>query len=363
MISLPKNIPVSLFPKGVLEFFDCHGVNCSDLLSSAGVSHELFNRADATIDFCQLAKIFHEGASKLGPGAGLKLGFELPWCFYGLVGEIPAAAPSLAAAGLAFRRYIPLVQPFYFHYYRTPDYYLTENQTLVCPIPSLALGYGSELALQFEFELRLATTLRLFAACGHKGSVPETMTVKLASNQSHCKHLIHAYSPALVLKVGGSTQISSPHAMFTEQWRPHRNDLFKHLLSRLELEYLERGIDSTVTGLVRWHICRSFIRQVTFADIAQTLNLSKRSLSRKLAQEQTSFREILHEVKMEIACRHICYSDLGLEAVAGVMGFSCGASLRRAIKDWTGSSPACLRRRYNRFDQTAQPSINDPVIA
>ena len=72
--------------------------------------------------------------------------------------------------------------------------------------------------------------------------------------------------------------------------------------------------------------------------------MPSRTLTRKLAKEGTSFREILQEVKMEIACRHICYSELSLDAIAEMMGFSCGASLRRAVKNWTGQSPAVMKK-------------------
>ena len=82
----------------------------------------------------------------------------------------------------------------------------------------------------------------------------------------------------------------------------------------------------------------------TMPDIAHQLNMSERSLRRKLVESGTSYREILDRVRQARAFEMIMHTELPLQSIAEQLGFDDARSLRRRLKDWTGKSVRELRQ-------------------
>jgi AraC-like DNA-binding protein len=78
--------------------------------------------------------------------------------------------------------------------------------------------------------------------------------------------------------------------------------------------------------------------------VAQKLNMSTRSLQRKLQKDHTSFGRLLDEVRQEIAEHYIHDSAVSLTEIAFVLGYSEYSSFWRAYKRWTKTSPSEIRR-------------------
>ena len=58
-----------------------------------------------------------------------------------------------------------------------------------------------------------------------------------------------------------------------------------------------------LAGKVRQLLLTNLMRPVSFSDVASNLNMSARTLRRKLREEKTSFRNLIDELRMEIAIR------------------------------------------------------------
>ena len=79
--------------------------------------------------------------------------------------------------------------------------------------------------------------------------------------------------------------------------------------------------------------------------IAKLFVVSSRTLQRKLANEGTSFRTLLLEVRRELAERYITDNTLPLAEISYMLGFSNTSSFSRAFKKWTGDPPAVFRSK------------------
>ena len=77
--------------------------------------------------------------------------------------------------------------------------------------------------------------------------------------------------------------------------------------------------------------------------VAQALGMSERTLERRLAQEGTSFMEILQQLKSEMAVRYVEDPALPISRVAWLLGFEEVSSFSHAFKRWTGKSPRGMR--------------------
>jgi AraC-like DNA-binding protein len=77
--------------------------------------------------------------------------------------------------------------------------------------------------------------------------------------------------------------------------------------------------------------------------LAAELNTSERSLSRALKSLGTSYQEILDRVRERIATEYLTTSDLRLDDIAALTGFSDAGNFHRAFRKWTGKPPSAFR--------------------
>jgi AraC-like DNA-binding protein len=78
--------------------------------------------------------------------------------------------------------------------------------------------------------------------------------------------------------------------------------------------------------------------------VATAMHMSRRTLSRKLEQEGTSFFAEADAVRRETALAYVLDRRLELTEVAFLLGFSHVESFHRAFKRWTGETPVAYRR-------------------
>ena len=78
--------------------------------------------------------------------------------------------------------------------------------------------------------------------------------------------------------------------------------------------------------------------------VAKTLNMSVRSLQRRLKEVGTTFRTILEEVRKDLATTYVHDPAIELAEVAFLLGFSDQSAFSRAYRRWTGNSPSMDRK-------------------
>ena len=78
-------------------------------------------------------------------------------------------------------------------------------------------------------------------------------------------------------------------------------------------------------------------------DVAELLNVSARTLQRKLGDAGTSFKEILDETRRALALAYLSELQHSVGDVTYLLGFSCASSFTRAFRRWTGRSPSDWR--------------------
>lgn len=79
--------------------------------------------------------------------------------------------------------------------------------------------------------------------------------------------------------------------------------------------------------------------------VASELNMSSRSLKRKLKTAGSSFQLILDNVRKAEAIEYLCHSDQSIDEISRLLGFSDPSNFGRAFKKWTGVSPRAYRAR------------------
>jgi AraC-like DNA-binding protein len=79
--------------------------------------------------------------------------------------------------------------------------------------------------------------------------------------------------------------------------------------------------------------------------VASKLNVSSRTLRRHLANANTSFRSVLNEVRQALAVDYLSSTDLSVDEISFLLGYSETSNFRHAFKQWTGESPTSYRNQ------------------
>lgn len=82
---------------------------------------------------------------------------------------------------------------------------------------------------------------------------------------------------------------------------------------------------------------------ITPASVAKALAVSHRTLSRRLAGEGTSFRNVLNDVRREFASALLQDRSLSVGDIAFFLQYSEPAPFHRAFRRWTGQTPHSFR--------------------
>lgn len=131
--------------------------------------------------------------------------------------------------------------------------------------------------------------------------------------------------------------LSHPIVFSNPLMKQYYADQCEQQLQRLTLP---SGIVARVTSLIT--ITPGYFASID--QIASQLNMSERTLRRKLREAGTSFRDILDNIKEQKSCELLANHSLSVEHIAHLLGYSDAANFRRAFQKWTGVSPAAYRK-------------------
>lgn len=104
--------------------------------------------------------------------------------------------------------------------------------------------------------------------------------------------------------------------------------------------------DADITTQVRAMIVRNLTQdRVRLPMIASDLNLTQRTLQRKLREANTSFQQILDNTRHQLACQYLQQAHLNLAEIAFMLGFQEQSSFNHAFKEWQGMNPGAYREQ------------------
>jgi len=112
------------------------------------------------------------------------------------------------------------------------------------------------------------------------------------------------------------------------------------------------------SGQVRNQLLRQPGQIPDMARVAVSLNLTPRSLRRRLVDEGTTFDTLRDEVRAAIASELLAQTMLSVDQIAERLGYSELSCFSRAFKRWSGTSPRGFRKRG--FDAQALAAANLP---
>ena len=126
-------------------------------------------------------------------------------------------------------------------------------------------------------------------------------------------------------------------------------------LNKLLLEYAEqkladvarpRGPAERVRELVTQFWQHEQHRIPTRTQIARTLRITPRTLSRWLEADGKTYSDVIDEFRAMAAARHLQRPESSLGALSEMLGFKDQSAFTRAFRRWTGMTPGQYRRLH-----------------
>jgi len=86
----------------------------------------------------------------------------------------------------------------------------------------------------------------------------------------------------------------------------------------------------------------------TLPKVAKGMNLSTRTLQRRLLEYKLSYQALLDAVREQLARRYLSRTSLMLSEIPFLLGYSDQSAFNRAFRNWTGMTPG----RFRQLDRT-----------
>ncbi|WP_423814340.1 AraC family transcriptional regulator [Pseudomonas kuykendallii] len=322
------------YAEALLALAEELGVPRECLLTAAGLRAEALASVSGRLGFADFYRLASAALQLCDePALGLLFGQRLNLSSHGILGYAVLASADLGTAiRFALRYYRVLGLAFDLEVREEGDY-LVLSAVEGVPLASLA---------RFAAESLLSSLYAI--ACFLLGEPPQGVQVGFAhAAPDHAAR----YAPAF-----GGADVAFAQA--------------EHCL-RLPLHYLQRPMALANPAALRMcqEQCEALLatldlgeglltrlrrlllaRPGEFPDLesaAKALHISGRSLRRHLAASGTRYQAVLDDVRRRLALQYLTTTQLPLQEIAGLLGFSDPSNFRRAFRNWTGRTPGSYR--------------------
>ena len=315
------------------------GLALDPLLASAEIPREIYERSDSRIHYLALRRFFHvAAATSRNRALGLAAARHVPAAQLQMLEYFAATSASVGAALQALVEYESVL---------TGGQVLSlepRTEGVLLRVQPLAAGAHRS---WFEFVVgSLYLSMRRFASPPVVRREPVIAWFAYTAHDAADDYRVlfdgrvRFGAPATGLLIPRSIMQRS-----LESVNAPLHDLLERSLSAIAKR---ESSASSFSDRVRTLLGESLAEADAGIDaIAARLHMSRSTLRRRLAQEGTTHRALLQEVREALALRYLERRELSLGEVSGLVGYDDPTSFQKAFKRWMGCTPAQHRARVH----------------
>ncbi len=268
------------------------------------------------------------------PALGLFVGERLVPTTHGVVGEAVLNSGSLREAIGLFERFIPLRLPLVAVSHETTPTELRLRFTPTCPLGDIQRPVLEAVLLSLKNAME---TISL-GACRISGigfgfEAPEYAALTREILRSPVRYGLDW------------TGFSLPLAQLDVPLRAADPVAFREAAGICERELDKLTAHTTLAARVQRLMLEQRTGFPSLVLTARLLRITPRTLHRRLAEEATSFQQLLGDVRHTLALAHLRQGHFTVEEIAYALGYSDIANFRRAFKRWESKPPSAFRPR------------------
>ncbi|RFM27016.1 AraC family transcriptional regulator [Deminuibacter soli] len=269
------------------------------------------------------------------PLIGLHIGMGTPKMLHGMVGFLIQSCKDLDQALQMLSKYGHMISPMVSYKYIINDVAILEIEQ-----NKMWLLKHPEPARQAN-DFLLASTLNTSAALTGQRIVP--LRIELAYPKREvseyqkffgCDVLFNQEVNRIILdkKDITATILTSDQSMF---------ERFNSMVAEKQALLAT----NTTSGNLKQVLFMQFKGRIPSIDeAASSLDMTPRSLQRKLMQERTTFRDVAGEIRKDIAFQLMQNPAIKISEVSDILGYSDPTAFRKAFKSWTNVAPRAVKK-------------------
>lgn len=302
----------------------------------AGADPGLLARPEARMPVRQYVEILELAAQASGDDAiGLRLGYAQLPSSLGLVGEASLHAPDIGAAIAYAGRFLSVHQEGASLELRTQG-----RQALI----AYSICHGELLDYRQDAELSVAKMLhfaRIFTGC--REWTPEAVYFEHPEPRDTAEHRRVFGAPVYFAQPCNALVV--PRELLAQRIGGADGGRFADLQRRAETRRAQCDGGSDLLADLRRRVqCALRAGHVSIDAIAASMNLSERTLQRRLGEFGVTFNEVVERTRYELSCRYLRHQHLSLTEIGYLLGYSELSAFSRAFRRWAGVSPIAFRR-------------------
>ncbi len=321
----------------LLQYAEQQGLKAEQLLDSADIDSAMLTVSNSYISTSQYQRLVEQAVVLLDePALALKLGQRQHLATHGALGYAIMSSSSLEQALQLIRRFICTRNRLIHFNFFLDDHQAVTQIEVKHPIDAL---YRHCVELAFSSMITVSNSLagKQHQPCQLTLCYPRPAHHKIYQQLFHTTPQFNAEINEIRLPMAwfkGVNLVGNPlFAQFAQQQ-------CEELLAILDTQNdLQDQVHSLLTHTPGYMPSQE--------EVAKQLGLSSRSLSRQLAQRNTSFQKILNHQRQKLAMGYLCNRDRSIEEVAYLLGYESPPNFTRAFKRWTGLTPMKYRQQHN----------------
>lgn len=321
--------------RALVDACDALGLDTGAFLAAAGLTRAEVADPEARIPVEKMAALWREAFARAGdPDLALHAAEALPFGAYAVIDFLARTSATIGAALTRISRYFPLVNSVV----ELPIEVAEQEVRLAMidrrgpgKLPRAYAEYTlAAVVLRTRFAAGIAFPLvRVDFAYDAPADTREHVRifgcpVRFGAERTGIVVAREVWDTPIARGDSGLAEVLERHARMLMDRLPRVSDAIARVRDAIRAE-LEGG-------------------EPSLERIARRLGTSRRSLQRRLADEDLTYARVLDDVRSTMARAYLGQRELSIAEVAYLLGFSEQSSFTRAFRRWTGVSPAEYRR-------------------
>ena len=342
------------FIHSIVAAIEQHGYSANDLLERFELTPSRLAQPSARLSIPRYMRLGHAAIQMTNdPALGLSIGRHSLLNQLGLAGVTAAQAPTARAAARCISRF----EPLYAQNYRGSSQLLEDSQGAWLSFYSIA-PYNAYNYFVVESVL-LGWICHLQQVCQQKLVIerveieyPEPSYAECFTQQLNCPIEFNAKHNRIRLSQANLALTNPQHCPST--WHA----LLELCEEQLALKTRSYSLVEQVSQLVAPLLKNG---EPSIELIAQKLHMPAWTLRRKLSAQGTQYRQLVNQIRFDLASSYIRDTDLTFGEITWLLGFSSPEAFQRAFKRWAQQTPGDYRKaKLAHHQRSAQSSSNRP---
>lgn len=317
----------------IARTLDARGLDSAALFARAGLDSAILRDPNGRYPVSKMAKLWRLAVEETGdPCLALKAAAHVQPATFHSLGLAMMASQNLEDALLRTARFSRIVS-------NAVDVVIVSTPR---GVKEIVRFLDDCVVVDEGIDLFMASTLKLGRMLTARDELP--VEIQLCRRGTEAMHKeFETYFGCPVRFEAEENSLLIPHE-WMKQPLPMANPELARQNDRVVMEYLRRFDGARLTEKVRAEmISRLSAGEPARADVATALNLSEKTLQRRLKGEESSYQQILDETRCDLAQQYLREPKTSVCEVTFRLGFSDQSSFTRAFKRWTGVSPGEFR--------------------